>query len=148
MGQGTARAGCAPGERAGAACGRQAQGRGLACQGAASWYPNLKSRARLVTVVGVSLQSGQQLADKSPVRRSRLRTPSQWLGSGSASVRSSMAQADTKANGGDEKQLSSEVEGLPTRLLTWCFPTRLFSQHPEPRPCSCAAPELALSMGD
>lgn len=40
------------------------------------------------------------------------------------------------------------MEGFPTRLSTWHFRTGLFSQQPKPRPCRCATPELALSMGD
>lgn len=56
--------------------------------------PSPKSRAGLVTVAGVSSQSGQRLADKCPVRMSRLWLGS-GLGSGLAPVWGNVAQADS-----------------------------------------------------
>lgn len=124
----------------------RARGRGLAPLGCSPMVPQPEMQSRSGdSSQGQLAAAGRQVPPS--VRRSRLRMPSQWLGSGSASVRSSMAQADTKGNSRDEKRLSSEVEGLRTRLLTWCFPTWLFSQQPKPRLCGCAAPELPLSLG-
>lgn len=65
-------------------------------RGAVPWYPNPRSRAGLVTTVRVSSQARQWLADSFIVRRLRLRTPGQLLGSGSAPVHSSMAQLDIR----------------------------------------------------
>lgn len=142
-----ASAGCGLEERAGGACGSWAgTGQGPCPLGCSPMVPQPEMQSRSGdSSQGQLAAAGRQVPPS--VRRSRLRMPSQWLGSGSASVRGSMAQADTKGNSRDEKRLSSEVEGLRTRLLTWCFPTWLFSQQPKPRLCGCAAPELPLSLG-
>jgi len=65
------------------------------------------------------------------------------VGSGSAPARLGQLPRGTA-----ELKSSSRLAGrLPARLPAWHFPTGLFSRQPEPRPCCCAAPELALSTG-